>query len=115
MAASHLRLEEASEDTVNGPSNPVALFDAALHDDFRVHDDVDVDPDAVAQDLIQLLVGVNVLLKLSAAEHAPEALRAAMAVLRERPCADRELGGRVLACLLLLLGEDGVRSIKAVL
>ena len=82
MAAFHLRLQEASELAVARPAYAVPLLDAGLNYYVRMHDDVDVDPDAIRQDLVKLRVCVRIFLVLSSAEFSPEALAAAITVLR---------------------------------
>ena len=53
VAVFHLRLEEASKDSSSSPAHAVTLLYATLDDDVAVSDDVDVGPDAVAENLVQ--------------------------------------------------------------
>ena len=64
MTIIHLRLQESSEATITCPSNTIASLYAALYNDLLLHDHVNVDPDSVAQNLLQLCISVNVLLLL---------------------------------------------------
>lgn len=84
MSVSHLRLEEAPKAAIfNCPSHAVALFDSAFSDDFRLDNDMDVDPDAVSENLVKFCIGINILLNFGSSELAPETFTASIAVLGE--------------------------------
>ena len=82
MATLHLRLQEPSELAVARPAYAVPLLYAGLNYYVRMHYDVDVDPDAIRQNLVKLRVCVRIFLVFSSAEFAPEALAAAITMLR---------------------------------
>ena len=91
VASSHLRLQETSKAAVTRPAHAIALLDTALNYGLLLHYDVDVDPDAVPQNFVQLDISVEVFLLFSPAKLAPEAFAAPMAVLGEGTRAHRQL------------------------
>ena len=91
VAVFHLRLEEASKDSSSSPTHAVTLLYAALDDGLAVSDDVDVGPDAVAQNLVQFEVCIVVLLKFCTSEEAPESFATSVAVLGQSPCTNGQL------------------------
>lgn len=91
VAVFHLRLEEASKDSFSTPTHAVTLLYAALDDNLTVGDDVNVGPDAVAQNLVQFQVCIVVLLKFGASEEAPESFTTSVAVLGQSPCTNSQL------------------------
>ena len=62
VAAVHLRLEKSAERALDCPAYTVTLLLAALDDDLRLHDDVDVDPDCVPQDLAANILSSGIFL-----------------------------------------------------
>ena len=80
VAIAHLRLKETSKLAISSPSHAVALLYATLNNDLLLHDDVNVDPDAVAQYLVKLHIRIKVLLLFCSSELAPEALTTPMTV-----------------------------------
>lgn len=107
----HLRLEEPSKAAIYRPTHTVALFKPALNYCLLLHDYVDIEPDAVSEHFIKLLVCVAIFLDLCSSELAPEAFTATMAVLCQSSCTHCKLGSIFLP-LFLLLGKDRVRLVK---
>ena len=81
VAIAHLRLKKTSKLAITSPSHAVALLNSTLNNDLLLYDDVNVDPDAVAQYLIKLYIRVKVLLLFCSSELAPEALTTPMTML----------------------------------
>ena len=52
VSIGHLWLEESAEIAVTAPTHAITLLNATLDDYFRVNNDVNVDPDAVTENLI---------------------------------------------------------------
>ena len=115
MALGHLRLQKSSETSVSSPTHSISLLDSALNDDFRVHDNVDINPNAIAKNLIKFLVSVNVLLFFRSSELAPKTFRAAMTVLCQCTSSNCKLRCRVLLFLFLLFCKNSVRSVETFL
>ena len=96
MTTLHLWLQEASELLIlRCPSHTVAGLDTALDERLIVDDSVDIEPNTVLQDHVQLLTGILILLLFSTGEFTPETFSAPMAVLRQRPGTNRHLRGVV--------------------
>jgi len=112
MTLSHLWFQESSKASVSCPAHSITLFNSALNDDFRVHDNMNINPNAVAKNLVQFCVCVNVFLFFRSSELAPETFRATMAVLRQRTSSDSKLRGWILLSLFLFLCQDSVRSVE---
>ena len=115
MTTGHLRLQEASEAAIIRPSHAITLLDAALNNRFLLHNDMDIDPDAVSEHLVELCTCVSILLLLSTTELAPEAFTTPVTVLGKGSSADCQLGWRILAGRFLLFGQHRVRLVEAVL
>ena len=115
MATGHLRFKEASECTISRPTHSIALLYAALNDRFLLYYDMNIDPDAVSEHLVELRTCISIFLLLGTTELAPEAFTAPVAVLGEGPRTDSQLGWWVLSRRLLLLSQHGMRPVKAVL
>lgn len=76
---------------------------------------MDIDPDAVSQNLVKFCIGVYIFLIFGSSELAPETFTASVTVLGEGSSSHSQLGCRVLSCLFLLLGEYGMWPVEAVL
>lgn len=114
MAVSHLGLKEASERPISSPADAVTLLDSALDNDLLLDNLMNVDPDAITQDLLELDCRFCVFLVLTALKLAPEALAAPRSVLSQRSGTDCELRWLEVPALGrdLLFSHDCVQLIE---
>lgn len=90
MSTGHLRLQEAPKLAITSPAHAIALLDPAFHDYFLTNDNMDIDPDAVPQHLVELRIGICILAFFSPAKLTPEAFATPVAVLGQSTCAHRQ-------------------------